>query len=216
MPYVFALVYGLFISAAAVAVQSEAGLDEWISLVTNGALGVTALYAFKKERIDLTTIVLFGMCTSVVWHSSGKYKQIDGLVSRYMAYYAFGTTAFPPKIIGPAMIFIALLFTYEAQFDEMYALIPLLVLLAVYKWMNKTMTRRFIGTVVVGVVAILCYRNEKWHSMWHVLGAITIALTIEPQQPPSNPPKKMCGPPSCTKGVPCTKGDPVHTSVLKF
>ena len=52
--------------------------------------------------------------------------------------------------------------------------------------------------------------------MWHVLGAITIALTIEPQQPPSNPPKKMCGPPSCTKGVPCTKGDPVHTSVLKF
>tara|TARA_B110000858_G_scaffold186889_1_gene230564 strand:- start:5841 stop:6455 length:615 start_codon:yes stop_codon:yes gene_type:complete len=172
--------YGLFLTAAAVAVQSEAGLDEWISLVTNGAMCVTALYAFKKERMDLTTIALFALCTSIVWHSSGKYKEIDGFVSRYLAYYAFGTTAFRPEIIGPAMIFITLLFTYEAQFDEMYAFIPLLVLLVVYKY--KSITRRFVGALVVGVCAILCYRNARWHHMWHVLGAITVALTIEPLQ----------------------------------
>jgi len=170
--------YGLFLTAAAVAVHSEAGLDEWVSLVTNGAMGVTALYAFKKERFGLTILSLIAMCTSVVWHSSGKYKEIDGFVSRYTAYYAFGTTAFRPEIIGPAMIFLALLFTYEAQFDETYAFIPLLVLLVIYKY--KSITKRFIGALVVGVFAILCYRNAKWHSMWHVLGAITVALTIEP------------------------------------
>lgn len=41
--YVYFIAYGMFLSAAAVAVQSEADLDEWISLVTNGAMGVTAL-----------------------------------------------------------------------------------------------------------------------------------------------------------------------------
>ena len=176
--YVYFIAYGMFLSAAAVAVQSEADLDEWISLVTNGAMGVTALYAFKKERIDLATIALFAMCTSVVWHSSGKYKNIDGFVSRYMAYYAFGTSAFRPEIIGPAMIFIALLFTYEADIDEMYAFIPLLVLLVAYRY--KNITWNFAGALIVGICAILCYRNVRWHSMWHVLGAITIALTIEP------------------------------------
>ena len=170
--------YGVFLTAAAIAVQSEAGLDEWVSLVTNGAMGVTALYAFKKERFGLTILALVAMCTSVVWHASGKYKDIDGFVSRYTAYYAFGTTAFRPEIIGPAMMFLALLFTYEEQFDETYAFIPLLVLLVVYKY--KSITKRFIGALVVGVLAILCYRNATWHSMWHVLGAITIALTIEP------------------------------------
>ena len=70
------------------------------------------------KRYDLTMITLFSMCSSIVWHSSGKYKQIDSFVSRYIAYYAFGTSAFPAAIIGPAMLFVTVLTTYEVEFER--------------------------------------------------------------------------------------------------
>lgn len=182
MSYIYQAMYGIFFIAACVAVAQQSELDEWISLVTNGAIAVTSLYAYKLERYDISIIALFGMCTSLVWHSSGKYKQLDAFVSRYMAYYAFGTSALSPTIIGPAMLFITLLFTYEDQFEELYMFVPLLCLLVLFRWLNDTITRNFIVALVVGTLGIVCYRNANWHSMWHVLGALAIALTIEPPE----------------------------------
>ena len=180
MKFIYYVMYAVFLAAAFVAVADKAELDEWISLVTNGALAVTGFYAYSMKRFDLAMITIFGMCTSVVWHSSGKYKDIDGFVSRYMAYYAFGTSAFPPAIIGPAMLFVTVMITYNGEFDEMYAFIPLLGVLVLYRWINETLTRNIMLALVVGIFAVLCYRNVAWHSMWHVLGAIAVALTIEP------------------------------------
>lgn len=180
MKYIYYVMYSLFLAAAFVAVVEKAELDEWISLLTNGALAVTGFYAYSMQRFDLTIIAIFGMCTSVVWHSSGKYKDIDGFVSRYIAYYAFGTSAFPPAIIGPTMMFVTVMVTYNEEFDEMYVFVPLLGVLVLYRWVNDTLTRNIIAALVVGTCAILCYRDVEWHSMWHVLGAITVALTIEP------------------------------------
>ena len=125
MNYVYVIMYSMFFIAAVVAVVEESDLDDWISLVTNGALAVTSIYAYTMKRYDLTMITLFSMCSSIVWHSSGKYKEIDSFVSRYIAYYAFGTSAFPAAIIGPAMLFVTVLTTYEVEFDEMYIFIPL-------------------------------------------------------------------------------------------
>jgi len=180
MHYVYYVAYAVFLVAAFISVVDGVELDDWISLVTNGALAVTAFYAQKMQRFDITMIALFTMCTSVVWHSSGKFKDIDGFMSRYLAYYAFGTTAFPPALIGPFMLFLVLMSTYEAQIDELYILIPLLGILLVYRGYNKTLTGNIVAAVIVGIAGVLCYRNVEWHSMWHVLGAITVALTIEP------------------------------------
>ena len=72
MHYVYYVAYAVFLVAAFISVVDRVDLDDWISLVTNGALGVTALYAQKMQRFDITMISLFTMCTSVVWHSSGK------------------------------------------------------------------------------------------------------------------------------------------------
>lgn len=182
MKFIYYVMYAVFLAAAFVAVSEKAELDEWISLVTNGALAVTGFYAYSMKRFDLAMITIFGMCTSVVWHSSGKYKEIDAFVSRYMAYYAFGTSAFPPAMIGPAMLFVTVLITYNGQFDEMYAFIPLLGVLVLYRWINESLTRNIMLALVVGICAVLCYRNVAWHSMWHVLGAIAVALTIEPSK----------------------------------
>lgn len=179
MNYIYVIMYSMFFIAAVVAVVEESDLDDWISLVTNGALAVTSIYAYTMKRYDLTMITLFSMCSSIVWHSSGKYKQIDSFVSRYIAYYAFGTSAFPAAIIGPAMLFITVLTIYEVEFDEMYIFIPLVCLLVLYRWKNDTLSRNIVAAIVVGVLGIVCYRNPEWHSMWHVLGAIAVALTME-------------------------------------
>lgn len=179
MKYIYYIMYGMFFIAAVVAVVEESDLDDWISLVTNGALAVTSIYAYTMKRFDLTMITLFSMCSSIVWHSSGKYKQIDSFVSRYIAYYAFGTSAFPVAIIGPAMLFVTVLTTYEVEFDEMYIFIPLVCLLVWYRWENDTLSRNIVAAIIVGVLGIVCYRNPAWHSMWHVLGAISVALTME-------------------------------------
>lgn len=182
MSYIYQVMYAIFMIAACVAVAEQNDLDDWISLVTNGALAVTSFYAYKMTRYDLSIISLFAMCTSVVWHSSGKYRQLDEFVSRYIAYYAFGTSALPPAIIGPSMLIVVVLFTYEEQFEELYIFVPLVCLLVLFRWLNDTITRNFIASLVVGVLGLLCYRVETWHSMWHVLGAISIALTIEPPE----------------------------------
>lgn len=179
MNYVFYVMYIMFLVAACVSVAEESDLDDWISLVTNGALAVTSIYAYTMKRFDLTTISLFAMCSSIVWHSSGKYKQIDSFVSRYIAYYAFGTSAFPVTVIGPAMLFVTVLTSYEEEFDEMYIFIPLVCLLIWYRWKNDTLSKNITLAIIVGVLGILCYRNTAWHSMWHVLGAISVALTME-------------------------------------
>ena len=136
----YPVIYAVFIVAAVVAVVEGADQDEWIALVTNGALAVTAFYAYKEARVDLAFIATFTVCTSVVWHSSAKFKDLDGFASRYMAYYAFGTTAFPPIAIGPAMLVVALLMTYEAHVNELYVFIPLVALLVVYKWLGGNRT----------------------------------------------------------------------------
>ena len=179
-PPVYVFAYAVFLTAAVVAVVDEAELDDWVSLVTNGALGVTGFYAYRMQRFDLATLAVFGMCSSVVWHSSGKFKVMDEFISRYIAYYAFGTSAFQPNIIGPAVLILVALFTFERQFDETYVLVPLLALVVIYRIGNFTW--RFVLAVVVGVVALLCYKNAAWHSLWHVLGAITVALLVEPPQ----------------------------------
>lgn len=179
MNYIYVIMYSMFFIAAVVAVVEESDSDDWISLVTNGALAVTSIYAYTMKRYDLTMITLFSMCSSIVWHSSGKYKQIDSFVSRYIAYYAFGTSASPAAIIGPAMLFVTVLTTYEVEFDEMYIFIPLVCLLVLYRWVNDTLSRNIVAAIVVGVLGIVCYRNPSWHSMWHVLGAIAVALTME-------------------------------------
>lgn len=179
MNYIYVIMYSMFFIAAVVSVVEESDLDDWISLVTNGALAVTSIYAYTMKRYDLTMITLFSMCSSIVWHSSGKYKEIDSFVSRYIAYYAFGTSAFPAAIIGPAMLFVTVLTTYEVEFDEMYIFIPLVCLLVLYRWKNDTLSRNIVAAIVVGVLGIVCYRNPEWHSMWHVLGAIAVALTME-------------------------------------
>ena len=179
MNYVYVIMYSMFFVAAVVAVVEESDLDDWISLVTNGALAVTSIYAYTMKRYDLTMITLFSMCSSIVWHSSGKYKEIDSFVSRYIAYYAFGTSAFPAAIIGPAMLFVTVLTTYEVEFDEMYIFIPLVCLLVLYRWINDTLSSNIVAAIAVGVLGIVCYRNPAWHSMWHVLGAIAVALTME-------------------------------------
>ena len=179
MNYVYVIMYSMFFIAAVVAVVEESDLDDWISLVTNGALAVTSIYAYTMKRYDLTMITLFSMCSSIVWHSSGKYKEIDSFVSRYIAYYAFGTSAFPVAIIGPAMLFVTVLTTYEVEFDEMYIFIPLVCLLVLYRWKNDTLSKNIVAAIIVGVLGIVCYRNPAWHSMWHVLGAIAVALTME-------------------------------------
>lgn len=179
MNYIYVIMYSMFFIAAVVAVVEESDLDDWISLVTNGALAVTSIYAYTMKRYDLTMITLFSMCSSIVWHSSGKYKEIDSFVSRYIAYYAFGTSAFPAAIIGPAMLFVTVLTTYEVEFDEMYIFIPLVCLLVLYRWKNETLSRNIVAAIVVGVLGIVCYRNPAWHSMWHVLGAVAVALTME-------------------------------------
>ena len=179
MNYVYVIMYSMFFIAAVVAVVEESDLDDWISLVTNGALAVTSIYAYTMKRYDLTMITLFSMCSSIVWHSSGKYKEIDSFVSRYIAYYAFGTSAFPAAIIGPAMLFVTVLTTYEVEFDEMYIFIPLVCLLVLYRWINDTLSSNIVAAIAVGVLGIVCYRNPAWHSMWHVLGAIAVALTME-------------------------------------
>ena len=41
MNYVYVIMYSMFFIAAVVAVVEESDLDDWISLVTNGALAVT-------------------------------------------------------------------------------------------------------------------------------------------------------------------------------
>ena len=105
--------------------------------------------------------------------------QRDSFVSRYIAYYAFGTSAFPAAIIGPAMLFVTVLTTYEVEFDEMYIFIPLVCLLVLYRWINDTLSSNIVAAIAVGVLGIVCYRNPAWHSMWHVLGAIAVALTME-------------------------------------
>ena len=179
MNYVYVIMYSMFFIAAVVAVVEESDLDDWISLVTNGALAVTSIYAYTMKRYDLTMITLFTMCSSIVWHSSGKYKQIDAFVSRYIAYYAFGTSAFPVAIIGPAMLFVTVMTTYELEIDEMYIFIPLVCLLVLYRWKNDTLSKNIVAAIIVGVLGIVCYRNPAWHSMWHVLGAIAVALTME-------------------------------------
>ena len=179
MNYIYVIMYSMFFIAAAVAVVEESDLDDWISLVTNGALAVTSIYAYTMKRYDLTMITLFSMSSSIVWHSSGKYKEIDSFVSRYIAYYAFGTSALPAAIIGPAMLFVTVLTTYEVEFDEMYIFIPLVCLLVLYRWKNETLSRNIVAAIVVGVLGIVCYRNPAWHSMWHVLGAVAVALTME-------------------------------------
>tara|TARA_B100001287_G_C22426514_1_gene409347 strand:- start:5 stop:619 length:615 start_codon:yes stop_codon:yes gene_type:complete len=180
MKYVYYFMYSLFLAAAFVAVAEQSALDDWMSLITNGALAVTGFYAYSMERFDLAIITTFGLCTSLVWHSSGKYKDLDGLASRYMAYYAFGTSALSPSVIGPAVLFLSVLLTYNEQIDETYVFAPLLAILIVYRWVKETLTQNIILAVLTGTLAILCYRNTAWHSMWHVLGAITVGLTIEP------------------------------------
>ena len=165
--------------------MDDSGLDEWISLATNGALGLTGFYAYRMERFDLATLAVFGLCTSLVWHSSGKFQQMDAFISRYIAYYAFGTSAVPPAVIGPAVLILVVFLTFEQHVEEMYVIVPLVALLLFFKWNNNTITWRFVAAVGVGVGALVCYTqaeigNVAWHSMWHVLGAIAVALTIEP------------------------------------
>jgi hypothetical protein len=133
----------------------------------------------NMQRVDLAVIAIFTLCTSVVWHSSGKFKELDGFASRYMAYYAFGTTAFSASVIGPPMLIVALLLSYEGSVNELYVFIPLVTLLLFYKWLNGNVTYRLLLAVGVGIGAMVCYNFPVWHAAWHVLGAVTVALTIE-------------------------------------
>ena len=69
MNYVYVIMYSMFFIAAVVAVVEESDLDDWISLVTNGALAVTSIYAYTMKRYDLTMITLFSMqyCMALFW-----------------------------------------------------------------------------------------------------------------------------------------------------
>jgi len=174
LPIIFA--YIIFTVAAIISVINESGDEEWISLLTNGALGLTSIYTYSKKRYDLSILSMIVMCTSIIWHSSGKYNKIDDFMSRYLAYYTLGTTAFNPVVIGVPMLFLSTLLTYNIEFEEMYVVVSLSILLIVYKIINNTMDYRFVFGSISGILAFVCFHLEHWHSVWHVLSAICVAV----------------------------------------
>ena len=168
--------YGLFIVAAVLSIVNESSQDEWMSLLTNGAIGLTAFYAYTVHRTDISIIGFFTMCTSLVWHSSSHYGLFDQFASRYLAYYAFGTTIMEPTVIGPPTMFLCVLFTYYEQFEELYMAVPIIIMFALYKAVKHTISIRFIAAIVMFGAAMYCKRLVTWHSLWHVGASISVAL----------------------------------------
>tara|TARA_B110000879_G_C11163144_1_gene509990 strand:+ start:941 stop:1543 length:603 start_codon:yes stop_codon:yes gene_type:complete len=168
--------YGLFIVAAVLSIVNESSQDDWLSLLTNGAIGLTAFYAYTVHRTDISIVGFFTMCTSLVWHSSSHYGLFDQFASRYLAYYAFGTTIMEPTVIGPPAMFLSVLFTYYEQFEELYMAVPIIIMFAVYKAVKHTISIRFIAAIVIAGAAMYCKRLVTWHSLWHVGASISVAL----------------------------------------
>tara|TARA_B110000285_G_scaffold235445_1_gene317222 strand:+ start:21103 stop:21705 length:603 start_codon:yes stop_codon:yes gene_type:complete len=178
--------YGLFIVAAVLSIVNESNQDDWLSLLTNGAIGLTAFYAYTVHRTDISIIGFFTMCTSLVWHSSSHYGLFDQFASRYLAYYAFGTTIMEPTVIGPPAMFLSVLFTYYEQFEELYMAVPIIIMFALYKAVKHTIGIRFIAAIVVAGAAMYCKRLVTWHSLWHVGASISVALLCT-ETPPKTP-----------------------------
>lgn len=176
--------YSLFIVAAVLSVVNESGQDDWLSLLTNGAIGLTAFYAYTVHRTDISIIGFFTMCTSLVWHSSSHYGLFDQFASRYLAYYTFGTTILEPNIIGPPAMFLSVLFTYYDQFEELYMAVPIIAIFTVYKAVKHTLTLRFVVAIGIAAAAMYCKRIVTWHSMWHVGASIATAILCTETPPP--------------------------------
>ena len=185
----FVVAYIVFFIISILAVAWETDSDHWLALATNGAVGVTAVYAYEY-RVDITILSLLALSTSLVWHSSGHLKTMDLFISRALAYYAFGCTAFPIKVVAPVVVFLTYVLTFEHIEDELYLTIPLLTLIALYKWYENTFTRNFFFAIIFGSAGVSIYRIAVWHHMWHVLAAVAIAFTLETPHMKS-PQKKM-------------------------
>ena len=187
IPLRYWLGYAVCVCLAISAVIEEAQQDEWISLISHAAFVVTALYSYRQQRYDLAALTLIVTGTSLVWHSSGKFQEVDSVFTSIAALYAYATTVLPPFVAAAPVV----LFSVLNGSDDSFALFaPLIVLLILYKivalvaHLPKPLTLTFFLAVVAGGVGLVCYSYDNWHSMWHVLAALAIALTIEPAEPP--------------------------------
>lgn len=169
--------YLVCLCVAVACVYNESPNDSLLALSSHAAFVVTSLYAYEKRRYDIAAMALIVTCTSLVWHSAGKFREVDAIFTRALAIYAFATTvASPLWAFAPAFLYAVIM--NEVEMD-LSMLVPLVVALLLYKAYKRTWTSRFALAVVTGGLGILCYHDVRWHSMWHVLGAVSVALTIE-------------------------------------
>ena len=168
--------YSLFGVVAVVSAYHAYDANHWTALLTNGAIGLTAYYAYTAKRKDLAIIGVVLMSASLVWHSSARYRLFDHFVSRYMAYYSFATTTFEPVIIGPPALFLSVLFTYYGDFNEMYMVVPIVATILIFKLIRRTITPRIAVAVCLSPLALYAKAITEWHSAWHVLASIIVAL----------------------------------------
>lgn len=129
--------------------------------------------------MDITLLSLTVLCTSLVWHSSGNLKDMDGFLSRFLAYYAFASSGLSLKVAGPLAILLAYVLTFEAEIQELALAVPLLVCLIVLKVWDNSFSVPFLFALIFGGVGVVCYYIEEWHVLWHVMGAVAVALTVE-------------------------------------
>lgn len=168
--------YSLFGVMAVVTAHYEYNANHWTSLLTNGAVGLTAYYAYTVNRKDICIIGLVAMSSSLVWHSSAKYGLFDQFVARYFIYYTFATTIFDPIVMGPPTLFLSVLFTYYEQFEELYMVVPIVFMIVTYKVIRHTISPQIAVAVGLAPLALYTKGNSEWHGMWHVLGSIVVAL----------------------------------------
>ena len=79
-----------------ISVIEEAQQDEWISLISHAAFVVTALHSYRQQRYEAAlTLIVTG--TSLVWHSSGKFQEVDSVFTSIAALCVAATTVLPPS-----------------------------------------------------------------------------------------------------------------------
>jgi uncharacterized membrane protein len=187
----YILVYVFSICIALSSKFQEAENDDWLALLSHVAFAATALYSYHKERYDLCALNLIVMCTSLVWHSSGKFGPIDNMFTLIVASYAFATTILHPAVVAAPIVLLCVLNGDGESFDQLVVFLPILGAITLYRLvalvpslnLPHPFSLTFFLSLVFGGLGLASYYGDYWHSMWHVLSALAVALTIEPQEP---------------------------------
>ncbi len=201
--YVLAYVFSICIALSSKFQSAEN--DEWLALLSHVAFAATAVYSYHKERYDLSGLSLVVLCTSLVWHSSGRFGTLDNTFSFLLASYAYTTTILPPAVGVFPLVLLCVLNGDGEIYDQIAIFVPILVAITLYRLVALVPSLKlphpfsltFFLALVAGGMALASYYGDHWHSMWHVMAALGIALTIEPPEPPEprEPPKAVVGMP---------------------